>query len=453
MPAKSKAQQKFMGMVHAAQKGEKAASAKVAKVAKRMKKKDAEDYASTKHKGLPTKVKKEDLIRLISKYGARRVKETIMAVRPKSVTVSGSGLNRKPEEPDFEYDPEDVDEGFGGELKGKDKKEFEKARKENAEVLGYEATGTSDTKKQTLKMAHQLKEARSTNREWNKFEKAFGDFFKTVLRLGKANTKLTGNKTDEKIFIKNFNRDVGKFYSLMQSWIRGQNESVNEADLGLTYKKGKTVKVKHKSSGKRLVIVDKPAVRKEYEKIGYFAESVNESKFTSDQIELLKMSWNTLKGINPSSPTYKKFIKFLDKLPKDELKQLANAKIKFVSILAKNRIKGESVNELREIIREELQKLNEISKGKKLINKVFRKYKLTSTGGGTTRIRGYRSYADESGSYEHDYEGLVSIYGIDKNTFKKIVKDLERAGLDIDNAIKPGRISGGGTSATIEYKS
>jgi len=73
-----------------------------------------------------------------------------------------------------------------------------------------------------------VNEARSTNIEWNKFEKAFGDFFKTVLRLGKANTKLTGNKTDEKIFIKNFNRDVGKFYSLMQSWVRGQNESTDE---------------------------------------------------------------------------------------------------------------------------------------------------------------------------------------------------------------------------------
>ena len=84
MPAKSKAQQKFMGMVHAAQKGEKPVSAKVAKVAKRMKKKDAEDYASTKHKGLPTKVKKEALIRLISKYGAKKVKETIMAVSTKS---------------------------------------------------------------------------------------------------------------------------------------------------------------------------------------------------------------------------------------------------------------------------------------------------------------------------------------------------------------------------------
>jgi len=55
--AVSKAQQRFMGMVHAAQKGEKAASPEVAKVAKGMGKKDAKDYASTKHKGLPEKVK------------------------------------------------------------------------------------------------------------------------------------------------------------------------------------------------------------------------------------------------------------------------------------------------------------------------------------------------------------------------------------------------------------
>ena len=55
-------------------------------------------------------------------------------------------------------------------------------------------------------------------------------------------------------------------------------ESVNESDLGLTYKKGKTVKVTHKKSGKELIIIDKPNVRKEYEKIGFFAEgTVNES--------------------------------------------------------------------------------------------------------------------------------------------------------------------------------
>jgi hypothetical protein len=46
--AVSKAQQKFMGMVNAAKKGEKPAS------------KDAKDFASTKHKGLPEKKKKTD---------------------------------------------------------------------------------------------------------------------------------------------------------------------------------------------------------------------------------------------------------------------------------------------------------------------------------------------------------------------------------------------------------
>ncbi len=53
MPAQSKAQQRFMGMVHAAQKGEEPASPEVAKAAKEIDPKDAKDFASTKHKGLP----------------------------------------------------------------------------------------------------------------------------------------------------------------------------------------------------------------------------------------------------------------------------------------------------------------------------------------------------------------------------------------------------------------
>jgi len=57
--AKSKKQQRFMGMVRATQKGEKAPSKEVSKVAKTMKKSDAEDFASTKHKGLPEKVGKK----------------------------------------------------------------------------------------------------------------------------------------------------------------------------------------------------------------------------------------------------------------------------------------------------------------------------------------------------------------------------------------------------------
>jgi hypothetical protein len=56
--AKSKAQQRFMGMVHSTQKGEPAPSKEVAKVAKDMPKKAAKDYAATKHKGKPEHVKK-----------------------------------------------------------------------------------------------------------------------------------------------------------------------------------------------------------------------------------------------------------------------------------------------------------------------------------------------------------------------------------------------------------
>ena len=105
MPAVSKAQQKFMGMVHAAQKGEKPASSKVAKVAKKMKKKSAKDFASTKHKGLPYKVKQEILNRLRE-------------------------LVRQELEENF-YDGT---------------KKFEKKRTKNAEVLGYKLTGTPDVK-------------------------------------------------------------------------------------------------------------------------------------------------------------------------------------------------------------------------------------------------------------------------------------------------------------------
>ena len=65
MPSVSKAQQKFMGMVHAAQKGDlENPSPEVEKAADSMTDKAAKDFASTKHKGLPNHVKKENKIDL-----------------------------------------------------------------------------------------------------------------------------------------------------------------------------------------------------------------------------------------------------------------------------------------------------------------------------------------------------------------------------------------------------
>ena len=100
MPSSSKAQQKFMGIVHGIQKGTidpSSVSGAAKRAAKSMKKKSAKDYASTKHKGLPKKVKEE---------------------------------------------------GFGGDLKGEDKKKFERARKANGEQLGYTLSDTPDVKEE-----------------------------------------------------------------------------------------------------------------------------------------------------------------------------------------------------------------------------------------------------------------------------------------------------------------
>lgn len=71
MPASSKQQQKFFGIVRAIQKGDVPAS-KFSKdaqqAAKRISKSDVKKYAKTKHKGLPRKVKQEILKKLKEEY-------------------------------------------------------------------------------------------------------------------------------------------------------------------------------------------------------------------------------------------------------------------------------------------------------------------------------------------------------------------------------------------------
>jgi hypothetical protein len=86
--AVSKKQQRFMGMVSAAKKGEKPASKEVAKVAKTMKKSDAEDFARTKHKGLPEKAEESDSTTDSSKKVSKRSAKPEEKVE--ETTVSGS---------------------------------------------------------------------------------------------------------------------------------------------------------------------------------------------------------------------------------------------------------------------------------------------------------------------------------------------------------------------------
>ena len=74
MPSVSKAQQRFMGMVHAVQKGDmEAPSKEVEKAADSMSDKAAKDYASTSHKGLPNKKENMNITR-------QRLKELVKEV-------------------------------------------------------------------------------------------------------------------------------------------------------------------------------------------------------------------------------------------------------------------------------------------------------------------------------------------------------------------------------------
>ena len=57
------------------------------------------------------------------------------------------------------------------------------------------------------------------------------------------------------------------------------------------------------------------------------------------QVNTLIRTYSTLNKVDPTSSTYDKLIKLLDSLDQKTLKQLVNANIKFVSMLARNRLK------------------------------------------------------------------------------------------------------------------
>lgn len=60
------------------------------------------------------------------------------------------------------------------------------------------------------------------------------------------------------------------------------------------------------------------------------------------QIDMLKTAYSGIQGIDPSSAEYKRLIALLNSLDQKTLKDLADAKIKFVSSLARNRVKRQT---------------------------------------------------------------------------------------------------------------
>ena len=57
---------------------------------------------------------------------------------------------------------------------------------------------------------------------FSKFEKAYMQLQKATDELGSFVTKKTGEKVDQKIFEKQWKKQVTPFYKLMKSWLRGK---------------------------------------------------------------------------------------------------------------------------------------------------------------------------------------------------------------------------------------
>ena len=91
MPAVSKAQQRFFGVVKGIQKGDAKGTGKAKKAAKDMSKKDVDDFASTKHKGKPEKVKREMKVRNLIK---KMVREELAKMNEVRIPFSSSHIKQ-----------------------------------------------------------------------------------------------------------------------------------------------------------------------------------------------------------------------------------------------------------------------------------------------------------------------------------------------------------------------
>ena len=178
-----------------------------------------------------------------------------------------------------------IREDFAGSYPEHVRKKFDNKRRKQSEVLGYKLTGVNDVKTE-------IDDATIKEGFGDKFGKMINSYdikiVQNALAMAKqqalADKQKGSEQTPKLIAIKTINRmkeyrnkikapNLKKEFQKAINKLEKDYKTIKEHMAGgLTYKKGKTVTVTHKTSGKELVIIDKPSVRKEYEKIGYVAE-------------------------------------------------------------------------------------------------------------------------------------------------------------------------------------
>ncbi len=113
-----------------------------------------------------------------------------------------------------------------------------------------------------------------------------------------------------------------------------RNSDVYKAELSAKVKAAKADGFEARKQFKELM---NAALKKREQELFGESKQLEESK-ESDLVNTLRKSWSGIERIDPSNPTYKQLTKLLDSLDKDMLQKLVDAKIKFVSGMALNRI-------------------------------------------------------------------------------------------------------------------
>jgi hypothetical protein len=204
-----------------------------------------------------------------------------------------------------------VEEGFASD-----------AQRRAAFASGYKAKGKK--KKEGEEVEEGLRQAMSGRRETaaQKQKRQEKDNFDLYKKRQKRVAALRGDKSSRQLTPKQ-QRDYLNRVNLDQ--IKAMEDvEVDEADVTMPKKPKNAIK--------------KPKVDSR--------QTVNEgARFTSSQLSMLKKEYGKIGRVDPSKPTYKKLTDMLDRMTDEQLKQIEDADIKFMSKLAGNRLSSRGVRE------------------------------------------------------------------------------------------------------------
>ena len=187
----SKAQQRFMGMVRATQKGEMDnASPEVKKAAATMSKKDVKDFASTKHKGLPMK-KEAKMPWYANQIGSKSPASRKRKNKPiDRLTKEPHGNKKNPESAVRSGNPAPYDKKKADLKKKLDaikfKREMDRINKESTDAYGKSQDAIANKKKHdAISQADRLKLAKLDALMKKQRKEEYRDPFKAAARSAK----------------------------------------------------------------------------------------------------------------------------------------------------------------------------------------------------------------------------------------------------------------------------